>query len=102
MQYESVAAHCDHRLSQTLEFLREMVGINSFTENAAGVNRLGELIASNFAPLGFTPTFVASSHEAYGDHLVMRGPSRPGARTIALVSHLDTVFTEEEEIRNHF
>lgn len=79
-----------------------MVAINSFTENAAGVNRLGELTARVFASLGFTAATFPAARPDYGNHLVLRSPSVPGAPTVALISHLDTVFTEEEEIRNAF
>ena len=44
-----------------LEMLRQMVGINSFTANRQGVDRLGRLTAECFAPLGFTAEFVPSA-----------------------------------------
>lgn len=78
-----------------------MVGINSFTANREGVNRLGRFTAECFAPLGFTAEFVPSVNPAYGDHLVLTRPG-PGRQNIAMVSHLDTVFPPEEEVRNQF
>jgi glutamate carboxypeptidase len=78
-----------------------MVGLNSFTANRAGVDRLGRFTAESFAPLGFTAEFVPSVNPAYGNHLVLTRPGR-SRRSIALVSHLDTVFPPEEEERNHF
>ena len=74
-----------------LEMLRQMVGINSFTGNRDGVNRLGRFTAECFAPLGFTAEFVPSTNKEWGDHLVLTRRGR-SARSIALVSHLDTVF----------
>ncbi|MEO8426350.1 MAG: M20/M25/M40 family metallo-hydrolase [Verrucomicrobiota bacterium] len=84
-----------------LEMLRQMVGINSFTGNREGVNQLGRFTADCFAPLGFTARFVPSVNPGYGDHLLLtrRGHS---TRSIAMVSHLDTVFPPEEETRNNF
>jgi glutamate carboxypeptidase len=81
--------------------LEQMVGINSFTANRDGVNRLGRFTAGCFAPLGFTAEFVPSVNPEYGDHLVLtrRGQS---TRCLAMVSHLDTVFPPEEEARNRF
>ena len=84
-----------------LEALRQMVNINSFTENRDGVNRLGRFTSEHFAPLGFAAEFVPSTNPAYGDHLVLVRPGR-GSQSIALVSHLDTVFPPEEEVRNDF
>ncbi len=102
MNTNSLTSYCEARLPETLEFLRQMVAINSFTENAAGVNLLGELTARIFAPLGFTPTFVQHPRADYGRHLVLKRPHVDSAPTIALISHLDTVFPEDEERRNAF
>lgn len=102
MHRTSLTRYCEQHLNSTLSLLQEMVAINSFTGNAAGVNRLGELTAQAFATLGFVPTFVASSHPLHGNHLVLKRPKKENLPTIALVSHLDTVFPEEEERRNSF
>ena len=89
------------QLPAALEMLRQMVGINSYTANRDGVNRLGRFTAECFAPLGFTAEFVPSTNREWGDHLVLtrRGGS---AKSIAMISHLDTVFPPEEEARNNF
>ncbi len=102
MNRTSLARYCEEHLEETLSLLETMVAINSFTENAEGVNRLGEVTAQAFARFGFQPTFIASAHPRYGNHLVLRRAPVAGAPTIALISHLDTVFTEEEERRNAF
>ena len=89
------------QMPAALEMLRQMVGINSFTGNREGVNQLGRFTTDCFAPLGFSGEFVPSANPDYGDHLMMtrRGHS---TRSIAMVSHLDTVFPPEEEARNNF
>ena len=102
MNDSSLFACGQRHLPETLEFLRQMVAINSFTANAAGVNRLGDLIAAAFTPLGFSAEAVAASNPAYGRHLVLRSGRIPDAPTVALISHLDTVFSEEEEQRHNF
>jgi len=89
------------QMPAALEMLRGMVGINSFTANRDGVNALGRFTAECFAPLGFAAEFVPSVNPNYGDHLVLTRRGRT-ARSIALVSHLDTVFPPEEEARNNF
>lgn len=88
-------------LPAALDLLRQMVGINSFTGNRGGVNRLGRLTAECFAPLGFAAEFVPSENPRHGDHLVLTRPGDAGP-SVALVSHLDTVFPPEEEERNDF
>ena len=91
----------ESQMPAALELLRQMVGINSFTRNRDGVNKLGRFTADCFAPVGFTPEFVPSANPHYGDHLVLTRPGR-SKKSIAMVSHLDTVFPPEEEARNHF
>ena len=91
----------ESQMPAALEMLRQMVGINSYTANRDGVNQLARLTADCFAPLGFTPEFVPSTNREWGDHLVLTRRGR-SAKSIALVSHLDTVFPPEEEARNNF
>ena len=97
----SLTEFLKNQMPDVLEALRQMVGINSFTSNREGVNRLGRFTAQCFAPLGFTAEFVPSANLNYGDHLVLTRPGR-SQRSIAMVSHLDTVFPPEEEARNQF
>jgi len=93
--------YLEKQLPAALEMLRQMVGINSFTGNRDGVNRLACFTAECFAPLGFTAENVPSYNKAWGEHLVLTRRGRSD-RSIAMVSHLDTVFPPEEEERNDF
>ena len=88
-------------LPEYLDMLRQMVNINSFTTNRDGVNALAELTGAMFQDLGFTAETVDSLDPQFGRHLVMTRHGSSG-RKIGLVSHLDTVFPPEEEIRNEF
>jgi sugar lactone lactonase YvrE/acetylornithine deacetylase/succinyl-diaminopimelate desuccinylase-like protein len=89
------------RLPATLDLLARMVGINSHTLNLSGLQTLSQVTIEAFAGLGFTPEFVTSENPAFGQHLVL---SRTGAGTahVGFISHLDTVFTAAEEVRNQF
>lgn len=93
--------YLEAELPAALEFLRQMVGINSFTLNPPGVNHLARVTAEQFAAFGFTAEYVDSAFPNYGQHLVLtrRGS---GKQSIAMISHLDTVFSPEEEERNQF
>lgn len=93
--------YLEAELPATLELLRQMVGINSFTLNPEGVNQLARFTAESFAPLGFTAEYVDSTNPQFGSHLVLTRKGR-GDQSIAMVSHLDTVFPPEEEARNNF
>jgi glutamate carboxypeptidase len=91
----------EQQMPAALQMLREMVGINSFTSNRQGVNRLGKLTAEFFAKVGFQAEFVPSTNPRWGDHLVMSRRGRSD-KSIAMISHLDTVFPPEEELANNF
>lgn len=93
--------YLNEQFPAALEMLRQMVGINSFTGNREGVNKLARFTAECFAPLGFLAEFVPSTNPEFGNHLVLtrRGHSD---KSITMVSHLDTVFPPEEEERNNF
>lgn len=99
---DSLTRYCESQLPGTLEFLRRMVAINSFTENAAGIDELAKVTAAQFAELGFTAEQVQAAHPGYGHHLVLKRAGATPGPTIALLSHLDTVYTAEEEQRNDF
>ena len=101
MEPNQLTQYLDGQMPAALAMLRRMVEINSFTGNRDGVNRLGQFTAECFAPLGFRPELVPSANPQWGDHLVMSRPGK-GARSLAFVSHLDTVFPPEEEIANQF
>jgi glutamate carboxypeptidase len=97
----SLKDYLGRQLPVALEILRKMVVINSFTGNADGVNQLGRFTAECFAPLGFSAERVPSANPAWGDHLLLARPGR-SSRSIAMISHLDTVFPPEEEAQHQF
>lgn len=105
--YTDLRAWLDHNWPVYLDLLHQLVAINSFTFNPAGVNRLGELTAERFAPLGFEAEAIPADGFRYGRHLVLerrgrRGPDGKPAPVLGLISHLDTVFPEAEERANDF
>ncbi len=94
-------SYLESELPAALELLRQMVGHNSFTLNPDGVNRLARFTAESFAALGFTAEYIDSTNLKFGQHLVLTRRGR-GDQSIAMISHLDTVFPPEEEARNNF
>ena len=96
-----IASWLEAKLPEVLKWLERMVGINSFTTNPEGINRIGALTAEAFAELGFTSEHVRSAFPEYGSHLFLwRGPAH--LPPVLLVTHLDTVYPPEEELRNDF
>lgn len=101
INHQEVEQYLQENLPRYLDMLRQMVGINSFTANPAGINALAELTAEQFAPLNFEAEMIQSANPEYGHHLVLTKRGR-GTKKIGMVSHLDTVFPPEEELRNNF
>lgn len=101
MNPESFRASCLKLLPEALDFLREMVATNSFTSNVAGVNAVAMVVREKFAPLGFRSTPMPGP-AGCGEHLFLTSERKPELPALVLVSHLDTVFPPEEELRNHF
>ncbi len=101
--YQLVQDYLQEHLPKYRDIHRQMVEINSFTANPAGVNALAEYTARLFGELGFQAEYVPSADERYGRHLFLskRGKGNKGV-SLALISHLDTVFPPEEEATNAF
>lgn len=103
---QEINTYLQEHLPGYLFMLEKMVGINSFTSNPQGVNKLGKLTAQDFAALGFKAEHVQSTNPLYGQHLILTRPGKPArdrpAPKVGLVSHLDTVFPEAEEFQNDF
>ena len=102
-----IRTYLEHHLSLYLDLLHQMVVVNSFTLNSAGVNAVGKLTADLFAPLGFNAEWIPATDFHYGRHLILNRPGRPAANgapppTLGLISHLDTVFPAAEEQSNDF
>ena len=98
---EESKQYWNKKLPFYLDFLHKMVAINSFTENPSGVNELNRYTAKLFKGLGFSAEVIPSVHAHYGSHLVLTKEGKREA-SIGLISHLDTVFTKEEEEKNNF
>jgi glutamate carboxypeptidase len=98
---QNLELYLAENLAHYLDMLRQMVGINSFTLNVPGVDRLGYLTAEMFETLGFTAERVLTENWQFSSHVILTRPGR-SRRKIALVSHLDTVYTEMEEHENDF
>lgn len=91
----------EKHLPAALDLLRRLVAVNSFTANASGVEAVARLTAGAFEPLGFTAELVPCAIPGTGPHLFLTRHGG-GGDPIVLVTHSDTVFPPEEELRNDF
>jgi glutamate carboxypeptidase len=98
---QTIENYLQENLPTYLDLLRQMVEINSFTLNPAGVDHLGELTAQAFSPLGFTAERIPSTNPNFGNHVILTRPGTSG-RKIGLISHLDTVFPLRRRYKTTF
>jgi len=72
--------------------LKEVIEINSYTQNKEGVDRVGRLFQGWLEELGFNTK--RHKRELIGDHLHFTSRRKKGQK-ILLLGHLDTVFPPE-------
>ena len=87
----------DSRRGQSVDLLRSLVEVNSFSGNPEGLNRVGELVLESL------PGILGIRSETDGNgvrHHVVTGPMDTGKKTLML-GHLDTVFPPGDN-RNPF
>ncbi len=98
---EQVVQFIQSEMPRYLSAFRQMVETNSLTTNFDGVRRVGEQTKALFATLGFVAIDVPVEHGQCSNHLVLERTGSAQLK-IGLVSHLDTVYSEEEERQNDF
>ncbi len=92
-------------LSQTidasfgLDFLEELVQIDSQTKNSAGVNRVQDMLAHKLSGMGFICRFISNSESETGDLLyaIKKGIS---SEQVSFIGHADTVCSPSSDF--HF
>jgi len=75
-----------------LNDLEQIININSYTQNKAGVDKVGKKMSAWLEELGFTTK--AYERELLGDHLLHVTPRKEGLANILLLGHNDTVFPQ--------
>ena len=72
------------------ETIRQLVEIESPSDNKAAVDRLGEMLAGRFEKLGGHAKFHRAP--AFGDHLQVDFSSDGRGKPVLLLGHMDTVY----------
>lgn len=75
---------------QMVETIRELVEIESPSDNKAAADRMGMFLAEKFRTL--SGTLRLHRAERYGDHLQFSLPGRGTAKPVLLLGHFDTVY----------
>jgi len=83
-------AYFEERRDQIVATIRELVEIESPSDNKAAVDRLSETVARKFAALGGQVRLHRSND--FGNHLQLDFAGKSGGRPVLLLGHYDTVY----------
>ena len=75
-----------------IDFLEQLVNVNSGTRNLPGVTRIGALLRPQFESLGFTVVWKPMADTGRAGHLIASHQGRSGTKRLLLIGHMDTVF----------
>src|ERR1019366_8556018 len=83
-------AYFNQRRDEIVSTIRELVEIESPSDNKAAVDRVAETVAQKFSRLGGKVRFHRTKD--FGNHLQMDFPGKPAAEPVLLLGHYDTVY----------
>lgn len=81
--------YIDGVADEQIDFVRTLVSIDSGTDDKAGVDKAGAILAHELHSLGFEVLFAPQTE--VGNHVIARKSAGSG-HDVLLVGHLDTVF----------
>ena len=82
--------YCEERKDQMVQFIRDMVEIESPSDNKQAVDRVSALVASRFEGMGGRIRFHRTAN--FGNHLQVDFDSPHRAKPVLLLGHYDTVY----------
>ena len=87
-------AYFTERRDAIVSTIRELVEIESPSDNKAAVDRIAEAVAQKFSQLGGKATVKVRVHPAKdrGNHLQVDFPGKSPAKPVLLLGHYDTVY----------
>lgn len=83
-------AYFTDRRDQLVSTIRDLVEIESPSDNKTAVDRISAAVAQKFAALGGTVKVHQAAH--FGNHLQVDYAGKPGAQPVLLLGHYDTVY----------
>jgi len=94
-QERRIAAAIDAQQPWAIDFLEQLVNVNSGTHNLPGVMRVGALLRPQLESLGFTVAWRPMAQAQRAGHLIATHQGRPGRKRLLLIGHMDTVFESD-------
>ena len=91
---EAIVAAVDRNLEASIEFLKDVVNINSGTMNFEGVRKVGDHFEKAFQELGMKTNWYDKSGVNRAGHLFAETSGTRG-KALLLIGHLDTVYSAD-------
>lgn len=96
---KKIVAYIDDHVAEAIDFLEEIVNINSGTMNHEGVREVGKAFEPKFKEIGFEVEWLEVPKEVNrAGHFMAERKGKKGKRLL-LIGHLDTVFEEDSEFQ---
>ena len=94
-----VLTYCEQHLSEAVNFLQEIVELESPSFDKPLIDKLVTCVASRFTSIGGKAEVI--KEERFGNHLLVRFPGR-AAESLLLLGHTDTVWPAGEIAKRPF
>src|SRR5450759_1983193 len=85
-------AYFNERRDEIVSTIRELVEIESPSDNKAAVDRVAEAVAQKFSRLGGKVAVRVHPAKDFGNHLQVDFPGKSAAKPVLLLGHYDTVY----------
>ena len=87
-----IVSAVDAEYDRSIALLERLVNQNSGSLNAAGVEKVGQMMRAEFEALGFTVRWVPMDQVKRGGHIIATHKGNGRGKRMLLIGHLDTVF----------
>lgn len=91
---QKIISTVDVQSAESINFLEQLVNVNSGTMNAPGVRQVADMLTPRFRALGFQVRWVPMDEIHRAGHLIAEHPA-PNGKRMLLIGHLDTVFEKD-------
>jgi len=88
--WSGLLQYCEKRQEEIVQTVRQLVEIESPSDNKDGVDRLGSMLAGRFEGLGGHSMFHRVAN--FGNHLQVDFGGKSSGKPVLLLGHLDTVY----------
>jgi len=87
---QAIARWLEVHEQEAIRFLEALVNQDSGTDDRAGVNQAGDILARAYEDLGFSVGRIQQSE--FGDHLVASYGTQGEGKSLLCLGHMDTVY----------